>query len=118
MSRNPQSAVDLSCILEDLQAAAAADFEQARPIPPAVNHSPAFLDLERRAVFEREWICVGRDDELPKPGDFLSFEIAGAPMIVVRHDDGSLRAFVNACAHRRACLLGEERGSVRRITCP
>ncbi len=118
MSRNPQSNIDLARILEDLQAAAAADFEHARPIPPAVNHSPAFLDLERQAVFEREWICVGRDDELAAPGDYLTFEIAGAPLFVVRHDDGSPRAFVNACAHRRACLLSAAKGSVKRITCP
>ncbi len=118
MPHNSHSDSELSLVLEDLQEAAAVAFEDARPIPPAVNHSTAFLDLERQAVFEREWICVGRADELPSPGDFLTHEIAGAPLFVIRQTDGSLRAFVNACAHRRACLLRDETGSCKRITCP
>lgn len=118
MPADPHPDNELTRVLEALEQAAAADFEQARPIPGTVNHSPAFLELERQAVFEREWICVGRADELAAPGDFLTFEIAGAPLFVVRHTDDSLRAFVNACAHRRACLLQAETGSARRITCP
>ncbi len=118
MPANPHTDSEVARVLAELEQAAATDFEDARPIPPAVNHSSAFLDLERRAVFEREWICVGRADELPAPGDYLTFEIAGAPLFVVRHSDDSLHAFVNACAHRRACLLRAETGSVRRITCP
>ena len=74
MSANPHSDANLAQVLDALQQAAAVDFEQARPIPPALNHSRAFLDYERRAIFEREWICVGRDDELESTGDFLTHD--------------------------------------------
>ncbi len=118
MPANPHTDADLTQLLDALRQAADDDFEQARPIPPALNHSQAFLDFERKAVFEREWICIGREDELVAAGDFLTHEIAGVPVFVMRQDDGGLRAFVNACAHRYACLLADEKGSAKRITCP
>ncbi|MDH3535906.1 MAG: Rieske 2Fe-2S domain-containing protein [Gammaproteobacteria bacterium] len=117
MHRNPHTNAPLTKVLEELQAAAARPFGDARPIPAAVNHSLEFLDLERRAVFEHEWICVGREDEIPAPGDFLTHDIAGVPVLVVRQQDGEIRAFVNACAHRFACLVPDASGSRKRFTC-
>ena len=65
----------LDGILKDLQSVATRPFDEARPIPAAVNHSEAFYNLERQAVFMREWICVGRADEIAAPGDFLTHDI-------------------------------------------
>ena len=118
MMRNPHSNAPLAAVLEQLQTAAAAPFEAAQPIPPALNHSLEFLDYERAAVFEREWICIGREDEIPRHGDYLTQQIAGVPVFVMRQADNGIRAFVNACAHRYACLLAADRGSAKRITCP
>lgn len=77
-----------------------------------------FLDFERAAVFEREWICIGREDEIPRHGDYLAHRIANVPVFILRQADGAILAFVNACAHRFACLLAGEKGSAKRITCP
>jgi len=117
MTANPHSQTPLATVLDRLQRAAALEFEQAHPIPPEVNHSQAFHDLEQQAVFQREWICVGRTDEIPAPGDFLTHDIAAVPVLVVRQKDHSIKAFVNACAHRFACLVPEEQGSAKRFTC-
>lgn len=118
MDSNPHTNAALDGLLAELQRAATADFEQALPLPAALNHAREFLDFERARVFEREWICVGREDEVAAPGDYLAHRIAGVPIFAVRQRDRSIRAFVNACAHRRACLLGAGKGSAKVFTCP
>ncbi|MCP4327239.1 MAG: Rieske 2Fe-2S domain-containing protein [Alphaproteobacteria bacterium] len=114
----PHSELPLKVVLERLKESADRPFEDARPIPPEIHHSRAFLELEREAMFAREWICVGRADEIAAHGDYLTHNIAGVPIIVVRQADGSIKAFVNACAHRFTRLLSDETGSRKRFTCP
>ena len=117
MSRNPHSNTPLTIVLEELQRAATTPFEHAHPRPAALNHSLQFLDFEREAVFMREWICVGREDEIPSQGDFLTHDIAQVPILVVRQPSSEIKAFVNACAHRFACLVPDVTGSRKRFTC-
>ncbi|MEM7172964.1 MAG: SRPBCC family protein [Pseudomonadota bacterium] len=117
-SLTPHAALPLETVLAQLAAAAARPFEEARPIPPALHHSPAFAERERERIFTQEWICIGRADEITKPGDYLTHEIAGVPIIALRQADRSVKAFVNACAHRFSRLLKEEQGSCRRVICP
>jgi len=117
MLQNPHTNTPLLKVLDRLRNAAAQDFDQACPIPPEVNHSSAFHQHEQQAVFQQEWICVGREDEIPAPGDFLTHEIATVPVLVVRQGDHQIRAFVNACAHRFACLVPQASGSAKRFTC-
>ncbi|MCC8397227.1 Rieske 2Fe-2S domain-containing protein [Paraburkholderia sp. MMS20-SJTR3] len=92
-------------------------FEDARSMPPEVYTSEAFLALERRDVFRREWLCLGRASALAKHGDYLTGTIDDQPVVVLRDAGGELRAFSNVCLHRMSVLL-EGRGNVRRIVCP
>jgi phenylpropionate dioxygenase-like ring-hydroxylating dioxygenase large terminal subunit len=101
----------------DLMANVSAPFAQARAMPPSVYVSPEFLKLELAHVFAREWICVGRADGLAKSGDYITFEVAGQPVFVIRGADGTLKAFSNVCLHRMSTLL-EGAGNRSAITCP
>ncbi|HMQ58871.1 MAG TPA: Rieske (2Fe-2S) protein, partial [Rhizobiaceae bacterium] len=92
-------------------------FETAVAMPKSVYTSPEFLTLEQEHIFSREWLCAGRAETLKKPGDYLTMEIAGEPVIVLRDNDGKLRAMSNVCRHRMSTLLAG-RGHVRAITCP
>jgi phenylpropionate dioxygenase-like ring-hydroxylating dioxygenase large terminal subunit len=92
-------------------------FEQARAMPPSVYKSPAFLELELRQIFAKEWVSLGRASALAKPGDYLTYELAGQPIFVMRDQDGKLRAMSNVCLHRMSTLL-EGSGNRRLITCP
>ena len=114
----PHADLPLESVLQRLTEAAARPFEEARPIPPAVHHSPAFFAHERDRVFTKEWICIGRADEVAAPGDYLTYEVADVPVFATRLADGSVKAFVNACAHRFARLLSEEKGTAEKIVCP
>ncbi len=117
MPHNLHTAVRLDEALRRLREAASKPFDRATPIPPVLNHSEAYYEHELRAVFMQEWICVGRQDELANPGDYLTHTIASVPVLVVCQADKTLAAFVNACAHRFACLAPESRGSCRSFTC-
>ncbi len=74
---------------------------------------------ERDALFRRRPNLLGLSAECAHPGDFLTANLGGVPVVAVRQADGSLRAFVNACRHRAARLLAEGCGSLERaIACP
>ena len=92
-------------------------FEQARAMPPSVYTSEDFLKAELENVFAREWVSVGRADSLKNAGDYLTYELAGQPIIVLRDNDGRLRAMPNVCLHRMSTLL-EGSGNKRAIVCP
>jgi phenylpropionate dioxygenase-like ring-hydroxylating dioxygenase large terminal subunit len=107
----------LDTALEGLRAAALAPFEQARAMPPSVYTSQAFCEAELSEIFARDWYCVGRADALAETGSYVTADLAGQPILVVRDGDGSLRAMSNVCLHRMSTLL-EGRGTTRSIVCP
>ena len=75
-------------------------------------------ELDRERVFAAGWTCVGREERVAHAGDYVTREVAGEPMFVIRGRDGGLRAFANTCRHRGTRLLDGE-GSVRSaIKCP
>ena len=73
-------------------------------------------DVER--VLLRHWLCAGHQSSLPKPGDFQLLEIAGESAIIVRGEDGQLRALVNVCRHRGSRVCWEQSGQSGSFTCP
>lgn len=105
-------------ILEDLRITADLPMNEAKTLPPSVYKSAEFSELELEELFRKEWICVGRTDEIPGTGDFVTLDIAGQPVVAIRQADGEVRAFANTCLHRCSKLLDENRGKVKRINCP
>lgn len=103
--------------LDALRASADVPFERARAMPPSVYTSDAFLQLEVDNVFRKEWFCIGRADALSQAGDYVTCELAGQPIMVMRDQHGTLKAQSNVCLHRMSTLL-EGRGRVRSIVCP
>ncbi len=92
----------------------------ALPRVPAQRYrDPAVYDLEREHVFGRSWLFVAHGDQLPNAGDFLRLDGVVGPLILVRQDDGAVRAFYNTCQHRGSALVLESAGHAgRRMTCP
>jgi phenylpropionate dioxygenase-like ring-hydroxylating dioxygenase large terminal subunit len=101
----------------ELLANVSGPFERARAMPPSVYTSNDFLNLELTKVFARDWICLGRADALPKPGDYFTYDLAGQPIFVMRDRDGGLKALSNVCLHRMSTLL-EGTGNRNAIVCP
>jgi len=108
---------ELSPILEALPAYAG--HEAAAPMLPRECYtSAAFFEFEREAVFARSWVCVGRDDQIPEPGDCLSVSVAGESLIVARAATGAIHAISAVCQHRGQVIdcTGERPGGLLR--CP
>jgi choline monooxygenase len=76
----------------------------------ALYHGTGQYEIERRAVFARSWLLVAHESQLPKPGNYVAVSIAGFPLIVVRGEEGSLRAFHNVCRHRAGPLAEDGEG--------
>lgn len=73
---------------------------------------------EIRAIFHRSWLYVGHISDVPEPGSYVTDELAGQPVLVVRGQDNELRVFFNVCQHRGHILLSG-RGQIKsRIVCP
>jgi phenylpropionate dioxygenase-like ring-hydroxylating dioxygenase large terminal subunit len=92
-------------------------FERAQAMPPEVYTSPVFLQKELAHIFRQDWFCVGRASALEAPGDYLTCELAGQPVAVVRDREGQLSAMSNVCLHRMSTLL-HGRGHTGSIVCP
>ena len=100
-----------------LQANCDRDFVNARAMPPEVYTSQQFLELEQQQLFRTQWLCVGRVSRLQNVGDYLTCDLAGQPVVVLRDDQKQIRAFSNVCLHRMSVLL-QGSGNVRSIVCP
>ncbi|HKF49015.1 MAG TPA: aromatic ring-hydroxylating dioxygenase subunit alpha [Terracidiphilus sp.] len=96
----------------------AAPLEEAFTIPAPWYLDPRIEGLERDQVFARNWIAVGRLDQVAEPGQFFTFELAGEPLIVVRGADGELRAFFNVCRHHAAAVVTAPCGTAQHLRCP
>jgi Rieske 2Fe-2S family protein len=91
----------------------------ARTLPARYYVDPGHFLEERERFFAGMWTCVGREDDVPNPGDAVLREVAGESLIIVRGDDREIRAFYNVCRHRGTRLLTEPESCVgKRIQCP
>ncbi len=86
-------------------------------LPPEAYYQSDWHAREARQLFRRTWNYVGDSRDLPQPGAYLTADIGGAPVLVVRDADGELRAFHNVCRHRGAKLL-DGSGECSAIVCP
>jgi Rieske 2Fe-2S family protein len=78
-------------------------------LPSSWYIDPAIYAREKERIFCREWLCVGREEEVPASGDFRLLDVVGESILLVRNRQGALRAFYNVCRHRgaRLCRDGE-----------
>src|ERR1700688_677269 len=86
---------------------------EARSLDRNCYVSPDFFRSEVEHIHARGWIIVGRTDEWPTAGCYRAVETVGGPVLIVRDDEGELRAFANFCRHRGAQLL-EDCGVARK----
>ena len=118
--------------LEDIEPAAR-PVDVAIGLPPACYTDAGFYRFEKAAVFDTEWLCVGRSSQIPEPGDYFTATLLGEePVIVVRNRDGRINVMSSICQHRAMCITApaerpkdewfdpppECTGSTRNFRCP
>jgi phenylpropionate dioxygenase-like ring-hydroxylating dioxygenase large terminal subunit len=92
--------------------------DQPMKIPAAAYRDPDQWQREMDEIFLRVPLLVTLSCDIREPGEFVSLEIAGRPILVVRGDDGVARTFLNSCRHRGAKVTDLACGQARRFTCP
>ena len=112
---------------------AARPVDEAIGLPPACYTDAEFYAFEQAAVFDTEWLCVGRSSQIPEPGDYFTATLVGSePVIAVRNRDGRINVMSAICRHRAMCITApaerpkdewfdpppECSGSTRNFRCP
>lgn len=90
-----------------------------RGLPAWTYHSESFFRLEREQVLLNHWQVVGHISDIPTPGDWLSFDLLDERAVIIRGQDGVIRAFMNLCRHRGARVVDGAQGKCRgALVCP
>lgn len=79
---------------------------------------PAIYELELEKIVNRNWILAGHQSQLAEPGDYRVLNVANESAIIVRGDDGELRAFANVCRHRGSRICLDDGGHADKFACP
>jgi choline monooxygenase len=95
-----------------------APLSEASTIPAPWYVDARIAELERQKVFSSTWQVIGRTAHVERPGDFLTFTVAGEPIVAVRGSDNVLRAFYNVCRHHAAAVATEPCGNAQLLRCP
>ncbi len=90
---------------------------EAETLPAWCYTDAAFYRREVERVLLKVWNFVGRADLVPQAGDYMAFDFAGVPVVILRDGAGAVRAFVNSCRHRGTKLL-DGRGTCAALRCP
>jgi choline monooxygenase len=91
--------------------------ERARTIPAAWYFDEEIHAAERAKIFGGSWQVAGRTDQVAGPGTFVTADIAGEPILVVRDENGELRAFHNVCRHKAAQVINLPEGKATKLRC-
>jgi len=102
---------------------ASTDLAHASTLPAAAYTSQDYFEYEKETIFQQEWLCIAHVSEVPKPGDYLSLDVLGEPVIVVHDKNKAVRVMSRVCPHRAMDIMPQgfgydERGSVKGFMCP
>ena len=92
-------------------------YSQPRTLPGCFYTDGSVLEHEVEHLFRREWLCLGRVDEIPHPGDYFTTRLLDEPLLVVRGEDDQIRVLSNVCRHR-GMPVAEGAGNRRKFVCP
>jgi phenylpropionate dioxygenase-like ring-hydroxylating dioxygenase large terminal subunit len=94
------------------------DLADAVTLPPECYTSHDFWQFEKEAIFYREWLCVGRADQIPRLGDYFSITIANEPLIVVRDRGDQVNVLSAVCRHRGTVIVSDAGNCGHALRCP
>jgi carnitine monooxygenase subunit len=87
-------------------------------LPGWLYFDPEFFEAEKRTFLRAAPQVVCHESEIREPGDWRTLEYLGESVIVIRGDDGAVRAFANVCRHRGSRLVDGNGGCAKVLTCP
>lgn len=94
------------------------DFGVKSTLPGRDYWAPEVFEIDRERIFHSMWVCVGREEAIPGPGDYFVRDVIDESLIVLRDQGSHLRAFYNVCRHRGSRLCDAEGSLGSAIRCP
>src|SRR5262250_2548358 len=91
---------------------------EASNLPGRCYTSQEWYEAEVAKIFFREWLCVGRVDQIPNGGDYFTTAVANEHIAVIRGAEGQLNGVVPICRHRGALMLSGTGNCGSSISCP
>ncbi len=101
-----------------VKAAAAPDPDADWSLPGWIYGDAEFHALEMERVIRPSWQIVCHDSDIAEPGNYRTLDYLGESIIVIRGDDGMVRAFANVCRHRAMRLVEGPSGCAAKLVCP
>ena len=111
------SMADFASTFQDI-ASDSGDPDADWSLPGWIYTDPEFHQLEIERIIRPSWQIVCHDSDLAQPGQWRRIDYVGESVIVVRGEDGTIRAFANVCRHRAMRLVEGEAGCARKFVCP
>jgi Rieske 2Fe-2S family protein len=87
-------------------------------LPRPFYHDELIYQADLQAFWRRGWLFAGHSCQIPNPGDYFTYDVDSDSVIIVRGDDGQVRAFHNVCRHRGSLVCPQPEGHVHRFICP
>ena len=87
-------------------------------LPGTYYRDPGVLEAEWERIFFRSWLYAGREERIVGPGGYRTLQAGPESILLLRGQDGVLRAFYNVCRHRGSTLCADEAGTLKAIRCP
>jgi len=91
---------------------------RTKTLPSDFYHSSSVFNQETESIFKNEWLWVGRSEELSLVGSYITTDIIGYPIIILRDNSNDLKAFHNVCRHRAAKVVSTKSGVCKHMICP
>lgn len=100
-----------------LRAVQGKSYDRGFSLPGIFYTDPAWMQTECDELFAKDWVCLGRVEEVNRPGDYITFDHVGEPIVVVHGQDGVIRALSNVCRHR-GTVIANDKGNTKKFMCP
>ncbi|WP_298746485.1 Rieske 2Fe-2S domain-containing protein [uncultured Brevundimonas sp.] len=94
------------------------DASGTRRVDRRIFSDPELFEREFKQIWEKVWVYVAHESQIPNPKDFLTTWVGRVPVIINRNKSGQLNAFANICPHRGATLCRTSKGSTANFVCP
>ena len=80
--------------------------------------SEAVFKADMEQIISRKWLLAGHASRIPNKGDYFLFRVGAEQIIVIRENEGTIRAFFNVCRHRGSTICQAESGNAPKLVCP
>ncbi|PND27964.1 aromatic ring-hydroxylating dioxygenase subunit alpha [Sinorhizobium sp. M4_45] len=79
---------------------------------------PGYYRQDLEQIWYKDWLFIGHDCEVPRPGNYFTVQVGDYPVVIVRDRQGAVRALHNSCRHRGSRVCTQHKGSSAKLVCP